>query len=350
MEGESMKAAIYLGNRAIEVNDVSLPEVGADSALLRVKACAVCGSDRRIFSSGNSRVIPPRILGHEVAGEIVEVGSAVTNLKIGDRLSLGADVPCGECEKCLMGKPNHCRTNLAVGYQFDGGFAEYMLLDPRLVKFGPWEKFDKGLSFEEASLAEPIACCLNGFEQSRMEPGKSVVILGMGPIGLLLATLAAKLGASKTILFDPDEMKVKQARNLGFDFAFVSGWDIERKLSMENSGELADIVFTACPSLEAQRSAFSLVANQGVINFFGGLSPGTAELMIPSNEIHYRELCVTGSHGSTPAQHKRAVQMLSMKEISVKGFITEYVRLDELSGALENPRPSNLKTMVIPHD
>ncbi|MCL2752313.1 MAG: alcohol dehydrogenase catalytic domain-containing protein, partial [Firmicutes bacterium] len=197
-----MKAAVYLGNDRMEVREVPIPEVGDDEALLRVKACAVCGSDIRIYHSGNSRVSPPQILGHENAGEIVKTGKNVTKVKVGDRVAIGADVPCGECFFCKSGIGNNCQINYAMGYQFAGGFAEYMLLNKTVMTYGPVTKLPDNVSFDEGALAEPLACVLNALELTPIKFNDTLVVMGAGPIGLMISEVAKNMGAARVIFLD----------------------------------------------------------------------------------------------------------------------------------------------------
>src|SRR5659263_395825 len=173
-----MKAAVFEGIDQMVVKEVPTPEIDENSVLVKVMACAVCGSDIRIFHHGNNRVNPPAILGHEIAGQIVAVGSKVTKFKPGDRVAIGADVPCGECVFCEAGIGNNCQTNYAMGYQFAGGFAEYVLLNRTVVNFGPVHKLPEHVSFEEGALAEPLACVLNALELSPIKLNDTVVLIG----------------------------------------------------------------------------------------------------------------------------------------------------------------------------
>ncbi|MDD5017211.1 MAG: alcohol dehydrogenase catalytic domain-containing protein, partial [Eubacteriales bacterium] len=153
-----MKAAVFEEINNMVVKDVSMPKITDDDVLVHVKACAVCGSDIRIFHYGNSRVSPPCIIGHEISGEVVEVGKNVDKFSVGDRIAIGADVPCGECKFCRADLANCCPINYAIGYQFQGGFAEYMPLNKTMLTFGPIVKIPSSLSFDHAALAEPLGC------------------------------------------------------------------------------------------------------------------------------------------------------------------------------------------------
>ncbi len=164
-----MKAAIYHDIDRLTVEEVPLPEIEADSALMAVHAVAVCGSDIRILHCGNPRVSPPAIIGHEAAGVIIKTGKHVTDLREGDRVAIGADVPCGRCEWCRNGLANNCAINYAVGYQIPGAFAEFMKIPKLIVEEGPIVRIADHLSFEEAALAEPLACAINGLELVNMQ-------------------------------------------------------------------------------------------------------------------------------------------------------------------------------------
>ena len=163
-----MKAAVLEGIDQLVVKEVPDYKVGLGEDLVRVKTCADCGSDIRIMHSGNPRGKYPQIVGHEIAGEVVEVGAGVERLGVGDRVAVGADVPCGKCYWCENGMGTNCAINYAVGYQFPGGFAEYILLNELTVNQQVVNLIPDTLSFDEASLAEPLACAINGLEMSQL--------------------------------------------------------------------------------------------------------------------------------------------------------------------------------------
>ncbi|HID96399.1 MAG TPA: L-threonine 3-dehydrogenase [Candidatus Latescibacteria bacterium] len=264
-----MKAAVLEDLNNMVVKEVEVPDIDEESMLVRVRACAVCGSDIRIFRHGNPRVHPPQIIGHEIAGEVVEVGSNVKGFKVGDRVAIGADVPCGECEWCQNGLGNNCGINYAIGYQFPGGFAEYVVLNPITVRFGPVHKISGDLSFEEAALAEPLACCINGLELSRLGLGEAVVIIGAGPAGCMLAQLSKVMGASKVIMSQRSKKRLQLAKKFKADILISASEEnfVDRVLK-ETGGKGADVVVTACASSQAQEEALLVVKNRGRVNFF----------------------------------------------------------------------------------
>ncbi|MFA4015861.1 MAG: hypothetical protein RUDDFDWM_000955 [Candidatus Fervidibacterota bacterium] len=348
-----MKAAVFLGPERIEVMDVETPSVKSDwEMLVRVKACAICGSDVRIFHHGNPRVKPPAILGHEIAGEVVEVGRAITDFKVGDRVAIGADVPCGECEMCKRGIGNNCPINYAIGYQFQGGFAEFILLNETTMKYGPVHKIPDNVSDIAATLAEPLACCLNAYELARLLPGETVVIFGLGPVGCLLVEVAKTLGAGKVIAIQRSRKRLEMAMDVGIPAdVFICALEedpVERVLH-ETDGRGADVVMTACASVEAQEQAIRMLAHRGRLNLFAGLPPGSRKIELDSNFIHYREAFIFGSHGSVPRHHKSALSLLSDGRIKAERYFTHIFALEEIIEAIETVEKRDaLKAVICP--
>lgn len=346
-----MKAAVLEDLGKIIVKEAETPKIDEESLLLRVKACAVCGSDLRIFRYGNPRVKPPQIIGHEIAGEIVEVGSKVTKFKTGDRVAIGADVPCGECPACRQGIGNNCPINYAMGYQFDGGFAEYVLINPLVIKYGPIHHIPDNLDFEQAALAEPLACCINGLELADLKVGDTVVIIGGGPAGCLLTELSKQMGATKVILSQRSKKRLEMIKKEFSADLVISATeeDLVQTVLDETNGEGADIVITACASPDAQEQAIEIIAHRGRINYFGGLPKGTRKINIDSNIIHYKEAFVLGSHGCVPRHHRIALDLISSGAIDVRKLITHRFPLDSILEAfsvLENKEA--MKAVIFP--
>ena len=347
----TMKAAVLHGIGQMAVEDVPVPEIDDDSALMRVEAVCICGSDVRILHHGNSRVKPPAIPGHEAAGVIVKTGAHVENLRVGDRVSIGADVPCGECDWCRNGLGNNCEINYAVGYQIPGAFAEYMRLPKLICAGGPVARIADSLSFEEAALAEPLACAINGMELVSMSPGKTVVIIGMGPIGCMMIDLARTMGAGKVICIQRSKLRMEIARQYEADLYLASEeTDIVRAVMNATGGRGADVVMTTCGSVEAHEQAVEMIAHRGYVNLFGGLGRDARAMSLYSNKIHYRESFLTGSHGSVPRQHKMAVKLLESGRVRVKPLITHRFPLSEIEAAFAVMESrQGMKIAVIPH-
>jgi L-iditol 2-dehydrogenase len=230
---------------------------------------------------------------------------------------------------------NLCDNNLAIGYQFPGGFAQFCLLNTETVRFGPICSIPSRLSDTAAALAEPLACCINGMEVSHMKPGMNVLVIGAGPIGLLLCRTAAAFGAGVVALADRDSARVTKAKDLGFDSVFCTEkMSISEIINQFNfQRKYFDRIFIACPSPDAQEQAIEAIAKRGVINLFGGLPGNSRSINISSNILHYREAYLTGSHGSTPRQHSLAMSMIASGRIKTEGLVTHKYPLTKIEQA-----------------
>ncbi|NOY83029.1 MAG: alcohol dehydrogenase catalytic domain-containing protein [Kiritimatiellaeota bacterium] len=328
-----MKAAVLEDLGRLTVRDLPVPEIADDEALLQVEATAICGSDLRILKHGNPRVRPPAIIGHEAAGLVVKAGSRVTRVHEGQRIAVGADVPCGRCRWCRNGLGNNCAINYAVGYQISGAFTQYMKLTRLLLDEGPVTPLPAGLDFDTGALAEPLACAINGLELAGVSLGKTVCIIGLGPIGCMMIDLARSMGAIRIIAAQRSAKRLEIARAYGADvYIDTSKEDVVQRTREETGGEGPDVVITACGSVEVHEQAIEMVAHRGCVNLFGGLAKGTRDLSVQSNTIHYKECFVTGSHGSTPRQHELAVDLLRAGIVRVAPLITHKF---PISGILE---------------
>jgi L-iditol 2-dehydrogenase len=345
-----MKAAILADLERLVVMEVPKPEVDDNSALMRVEATSICGSDIRIFRHGNPRVTPPAIIGHEASGVIVKVGKNVTRVSEGDRVAIGADFPCGMCPWCRNGLLNNCATNYAVGYQIPGAFAQYMTL-PKLLLQGPVTPVSNNLSHEEAALAEPLACAINGFELVNLSLGKSVVIIGLGPIGCMMIDLARQMGATKVIGVQRSQARMELAKFYQADtYINPNEEDVVARCLEETGGRGPDIVITAAGSVEAHEQAVEMVAQRGYVNLFGGLAKRSRPMSIYSNTIHYKECFITGSHGSTPRHHELAVVLLEKGLVRVKPLITHHFPLSDINEAFQVMESrQGMKIMLHPH-
>ncbi len=323
------------------LKSVQKPQVVPGSLLVKVKSCAICGSDLRIIDGGNTRVTPPTILGHEASGEVIEVGEGVTRFKVGDQVAIGSDVPCGSCVYCEAGIGNVCPINYAMGYQFPGSFAEYVFLNPLVVEYGPVHLIPENVSFEEAALAEPLACCLNALELCGVNLGEDVVIIGAGPIGCMLMEVSKKMGAGKVIAVNRTRKRENVVQQVADVVVYTSEEDLETCIQQETGGLGADVVLTACSSPQAQADALKIVRNRGRVNFFGGLPPGTPPTSIDTNMIHYKELLITGAHGSVPRQHRQALELISQGVVKVKKYISSIFPLKDALEAFRKAREKN---------
>lgn len=347
-----MRAAVLEALERMPVKDVPEPACADDAAVLRVEACAVCGSDIRIFHYGNDRVRYPAVIGHEVAGVVVRAGSAVTRVKVGDRVALGADVPCGKCSWCQNGMGTNCRINYAVGYQFPGGFQQLMLLNRTILDFGPVTRIPEGLSFDEAALAEPLACAIHGLELAQFGLGKSICVIGLGPIGCMILELCKVFGASRVFAAQRSPGRLEMARQFLPEARFIATEeeDLVATVLRETGGEGVDLAITTSGSVEAHGQAIAMVRHRGFVNLFGGLK-NQPKLCIDSNLIHYKECFVMGSHGSLPRHHEKAVALIAQGAVRAGRYVSRTFSLDGVREAFAfHESRQGLKVVVRPQE
>jgi len=331
-----MLAAVYHDLQDIRVEQVPRPTIGDEEALLRVRASSICGTDLRIYSSGHFKIPPgtSRILGHEFAGEVVEVGSLVKSLTPGVRIAIAPNIGCGACEQCIQGRSHLCPTYDAFGITLDGAFSEYMLIPKEAIQQGNIVPLPEGVSFEEAALNEPFSCCYNGSRACRIGPGDSVLIVGAGPIGVMHLFLASLSGASKVIISEMIEERLTGALEFGADLAInPAKEDLLDAIGEATDGRGVDVIIVAAPSPGAQEQALDLAAPQGRINFFGGLPQGRELINFNSNRVHYKQLLVTGTTGSSNYQYRKSMEILASRRVDLCPLISARFPLSEIAEA-----------------
>jgi L-iditol 2-dehydrogenase len=281
----------------------------------------------------------------------VEVGAEVTRIKKGDRIALGADVPCGTCYWCTNGMGTNCAINYAVGYQFPGGFQQYMVLNETILKFGPVSPIPDDLGYDQAALAEPLACAINGLELAQFGLGKSLCIIGLGPIGCMMLELSKVLGASRVFAAQRSTARLQIARQFREDARFISTGeeDLVETVMRETNGEGVDLAITTAGTVRAQEDAIAMVRHRGYVNLFGGLK-NQPRLCIDSNLIHYKECFVMGSHGSLPRHHSKAVQLIVRGDVQATRYLSKVFPLKEIERAFEyHESRRGLKVVVDPN-
>lgn len=331
-----MKAAVLKGIENLEMEDVSRPTPSPEEILIKVKACSICGTDIRVYHHGHKHMRFPRITGHELSGEIVEIGKRVEGYKLGEKVAVAPAIPCGRCYYCRRGMQSMCINLTAIGYHYDGGFAEFMIVPENAVLNGCVNPIPPALSFEEAALAEPLACAINGQQLSQIGLGDTVVVVGAGPLGCIHLQLAKVKGASRTILVELSRERIDFAKKLGFPDIVVnpSSENAIQRIKEETKGRGADRIIVSCPSGKAQEESVSMVAPRGIINFFGGLPLDDPFIRFNSNLIHYGEFYVVGTHGSAPYHNELALNLISQGKIRVKELISHRLPLERLEEGL----------------
>ena len=291
-----------------------------------------------------------RILGHEVVGEVVKKGKNISTFNLGDRVAIAPNIGCGHCYLCAAGYNNLCNDFKAFGISLDGGFAEYMKVTDKAIIGGNLVIIPGNLSFLEASLNEPFSCVYNAYESLKTGPIDNVLIIGAGAIGLLHLILSKIAGAKKVIVSDISDDRLKIAKKYGADVILnPSRVNLKEEVFINTDGKGADVIITACSIPSIQEEALDLAAKLGRINFFGGLPEGKDSIMFKSNIVHYRQLKITATTGSTILQFIKSMKILENKKFDIRGLITHTFGLEEIEDAFEKAiSGEGLKISIVP--
>jgi L-iditol 2-dehydrogenase len=348
---QKMRAGVYRGAGHVATEFVPVPEISEDEVLIRVAACGICGTDLKKIQHGFIK--PPQIFGHEVAGTVAAVGRAVRRWKEGDRVVSFHHIPCGACFYCERRLFSQCAAYKKVGLTagFDpngGGFAEYVRAMPWIVQRGMVE-IPAGISFEEATFVEPVNTCLKAVEKARVAAGETVVVIGQGPIGLLLMLLARRVGAR---VFTTDPMAERRAvsERLGaagaFDPLACSVAEEVRKLT---SGRGADAVLVAVPLPAALPEALAIARPGGRVLLFAQNDPHM-KIEFPAADIGVEEKEILGSYSAALDRQAESAELVFSRALPLSALITHRFSLEEFGAALSlAARPNNsLKILVIP--
>lgn len=340
-----MQVAVYYSNRDIRLEERPVPAIGPGEVLVRVRACGVCGSD---VLEWYRRPRAPTVLGHEIAGEVVEVGDGVGHLRPGDRVVVAHHVPCGACAYCYAGHETVCPV-LQTGHVDPGGFAEYIRVPAPQTRRGVF-RLPETLTWADGAMVEPLGCVLRGQRLAHLEPGQSVVVIGCGVTGLLHIRAAQALGAGPIIGIEPDPFRRERALRIGAVAVGSPEDDIVATLQTHLEGRRAQQVIVCTSAPPAVELAFRCVDRGGTILFFAPVPP-EATVTLPFNELFWRnEVTLTSSYGAAPADMQQALDLLRWGRISVRDLVTHRFPLQDIARAFElvlHPRDS-LKVLVEP--
>jgi L-iditol 2-dehydrogenase len=356
-----MKAAKLFGKKDLRIVDVPVPEIAADEMLVRVRAATVCGTDLRMYANGAAGVSEetPLTLCHEFAGTIEKLGADVRGYEEGRRVSVAPNIGCGICDLCISGNSHHCKKLIALGIHMDGGFAEYVRVPALAIAHGNVTPLADNVSFEAAAASEAFACVYNSFERYGVKPGDIVLIIGAGAIGMMHAKLAFMSGASCVIMSDLSEERLRLCKSLdpritvaikdpvaknpaekdsaakdavGKNYAAK---DFAETVGRATGGLGADVVVTACGVQAVQEEAFDYAGLNARVNFFGGLPAGT-NAVLDTNQIHYKQLIVSGTTRSNLEQYRKAIGFIEKGIVDIDPLVTDRYPLEEIQTAFEN--------------
>jgi L-iditol 2-dehydrogenase len=342
----TMRAQVFHGPGDLRYEPVPWPTPGPGEVVLRVEAALTCGTDVKTLRRGHPVMIPrvPTVFGHEFAGTVAAVGAGVRGVREGDRAVAANSAPCGECPSCQAGRPNLCEDLLFV----NGAYAEAILLPARLVRRNLVPIGD-ALPAARAAFAEPLACALLGIERGAVEAGQSVVIFGHGPLGCLLAMVAAARKA-RVILVGKAGWRLERVRALRLAECVdaLAVGDVAAEVRRLTGGRGADVTVDATGRPEVWEQAVAAVGRGGTVVLFGGCAPGTT-IRLDTRRLHYEELRLVGAFHHTPELIRRAVEWLESEAIVPDGLLTHRRPLEEVRPALESmARGEALKVLIEP--
>ncbi len=335
-----MKAVILHGPENYpnnyEVMDIPKPVCGDEEILLHMRAAALCGTDKRIFTGAKTKgVRKDSVVGHEICGEIAEVGKNVQGFSVGEHVSIANVIPCGHCPACLSGRENACMNRKAIGYEFNGGFEEYVLIPKICIESGNVVKLPEDVSFEAGALIEPLACCIRGLRNTGTGFNDTVLIIGAGPIGLMHLQLSLIAGAKKVIVSELDAEKREIAKKLGASRVVDSSKeDLAAIVAEETNGTGVDRIVMAIGITGLVNSTLQLAKKGGTVCLFAGFPKGKTAEIDPSI-IHYNELNVTGSTAYKRIDYLQAADMVKAHKIDLDAIVSAKFTLDEFREALD---------------
>lgn len=336
-----MKVAVYHSNDDIRIKEYPEPGISDGEILVKMKASGICGTD--VMEWYRIKKVP-RILGHEMAGEIAAVGKAVKGFKKGDRVFISHHVPCYNCHDCAQGNYTACET-LHTGNYDPGGFSEFIRVPEQNVKYGTF-LLPEEVTLESATMIEPLACVVAGQNQVELKEGQFALIIGSGISGLLHIQLA-KIKKAKVIATDINEYRLNKALEFGADYAINASKYSVDKLKSINDDRLADIVIVCAGVEQAIGDALSSVERKGKLLFF---AVSNSDIVIPSQRFWRDEITVTFSYGAGPDDLKESLELIESGRVNVREMITHRVALSDIKKGfkLVSEAKNSLKVVVVP--
>jgi len=320
---------MYYRNSDVRLQEMPKPEIGPGEILVNVVASGICGSDVMEWYRIKRA---PLVLGHEIAGDIVEVGKKVKKFKIGQRVFVSHHVPCMKCRYCLAGHTSACDTLRTTNFH-PGGFAEFVRVPEINLEHGVYV-LPKELTYDDGSFIEPLACCVRGFRQGRFKPGMTVLVLGSGIAGLLNIKLAKAYKAGRVLATDISKPRLEAAKRFGADSVFDAREDVPGLVRESNGGRPADFVIVCAGSVSAIDQALKSVDRGGTVLIFAPPMPGT-QIPVPFGDLWKDEITITSTYAGGPNDFEEAIELLRTKKILLSDMITHRFGLADTQKGFE---------------
>ncbi len=338
-------AVVYHAPLDVRIETRSRPPVAEGEVLVQIEACAICGTDIKSYFKGNPRIQPPMVMGHEFCGRIVEAGAGVTQYRVGQRVTMATTIGCGDCFYCRRGQSNLCRSAEAMGFHYPGAMSSFIRIPAKAVRRE--HLVDVGeLEAQVASLSEPLSCVMNDLSRPPREQVQSVLIFGLGPLGMLHAAAAKAMGIANVCGVELPGKRTEMARGMGLQ-SVCSPQEIDGRYKELSGGEGFDLVIVTAPHNGAQAASPAYARKGGYVSLFGSLPVGDEFLRVNSRTIHYNELIVYGTSDSTPAHVKQAVALLQADTAGFRRLITHHLPLGDFAAAMNEIQAGNAMKVVL---
>jgi L-iditol 2-dehydrogenase len=348
-----MKAAVFYDKEILKVEDVNVPSLEDGEVLIEIECCNVCGTDMRIYYHGHHNIKPPRILGHEFVGRVVESKAPHANVKVGDRVVMYIVISCGECKYCRNGKENQCSNRSTMAYHHEGAFAQYMKVPAKAVSRGQLLKVREDMEARHLALAEPLGCVINAHGNNRLEIGlkDTVAIIGAGPIGIMHALVARASGAQKVHLYDVNQARLNQMNVFDVDEIVLVNNEHLSKAQDLTEGYGYDVVIVAASVAQAQADALEMAGKGGRVEFFGGLPKSNPFSNLNANHIHYKELRISGSFSEKMSDFQAAKALIESGRFPADKIVTHSLPLSRITESFDLMQSGeSLKVSILPND
>ena len=324
---DKMKVAMYYNNNDIRIEEMPIPKIDDNEILVKVQVCGICGSDVMEWYRIKKA---PKVLGHEMAGDIVKIGKNVKKFKVGDRIFVSHHVPCNSCNFCINDQHTLCKTLHSTNF-YPGGFAEYLKVPEINIDSGVFI-LPKEISYEEGAFIEPLACVVRGLRIAGMKSNQTVLVIGSGVAGLLNIKLAKAIGASRIFATDIDDYRLKTAKKMGADFVINAKDDVPKEVKKHNNGNLADLVILCAGVKSAARQAMISVEKGGTILLFAPTEPGI-EVPIPMFDLWNKQVKIVSTYAGAPRDLEEAIELIKSKKVKVTDMITHRFPLSKAGEA-----------------
>ncbi|PNX53736.1 MAG: alcohol dehydrogenase [Thermoplasmata archaeon M9B2D] len=318
-----MKVAMYYNNNDVRIEEMPIPSIADNELLVKVKASGICGSDVMEWYRIKKA---PKVLGHEITGDIVQVGKNIKKYKVGDRVFVSHHVPCDTCRFCVHGQHTLCHTLHSTNF-YPGGFAEYLRVPDINVVRGVFI-LPKEMTYDEGVFIEPLACVVRGLKTAQMKAGQTVLVIGSGISGLLHIKLAKAWNAGRILATDVEDYRLKAAKRFGADFVIHAKDNVIEQVKKHNEGRLADLVILCTGAVSAVQPALRSVEDGGTVLFFAPTEPGV-DIPFPLFELWNKQITMVSTYAGSPEDITHAIELIASKKVAVVDMISHKLPLSE---------------------